>query len=128
MIARWIARLQQAFAPIAPVDACAWQALLASSALFAGLDESDRATLRGLAERFLARKRFSAAAGHELTCSQCLTIAALACLPVLHLGHACLEGWHEIIVYPGGFRVRRENHGEHSGAVTECDCDLIGEA
>ncbi len=128
MIANWLARLQQAFAPIAPVDDSAWQALLASSALFARLDDTDRATLRGLVERFLARKTFSAAAGHDLTAGQCLAIATLACLPVLHLGFAYLDGWREIIVYPGGFRVRREHHDEHSGVVTEGDDDLIGEA
>ncbi len=128
MIANWLARLHQAFAPIAPIDDSAWHALLASSALFIRLDESDRATLRSLAERFLARKTFSGAAGHDLTSSQCLAIAALACLPVLHLGFGWLGGWREIIVYPGGFRVRREHHDEHSGVVTEGDDDLIGEA
>ncbi|MEO7062676.1 MAG: M90 family metallopeptidase [Dokdonella sp.] len=128
MIATWLACLQQAFAPIAPVDDSAWQALLARSALFSALGDADRAQLRSLAERFLARKTFSGTAGHDLCASQCLAIAALACLPVLHLGFTYLDGWREIIVYPGGFRVRREHHDEHSGVVTEGDDDLIGEA
>lgn len=128
MLAAWLTRLHQAFAPIPPIDDSAWRALLASSALFARLDESDRATLRALAERFLARKTFSGAAGHYLTARQCLAIAALACLPVLHLGFGWLTGWREIIVYPGGFRVRREHHDEHTGVVTEGDDELIGEA
>ena len=101
---------------------------MARCALFDALGESDRAQLRSLAERFLARKVFSAAAGHDLGSDQCLAIAALACLPVLHLGFEWLDGCREIIVYPGGFRVRREHHDEHSGVVTEGDDDLIGEA
>ena len=128
MIASWLARLQQTFAPITPIDDSQWQALLASSALFHDLDETHRVALRVLTERFLARKLFSGAAGHELSASQCLAIAALACLPVLHLGFAYLDGWREIIVYPGGFRVRREHHDEHTGVITEGDDDLIGEA
>lgn len=127
-MATWLARLQQSFAPIKRIDDPEWDALLASSALFARLDAADRASLRMLAERFLARKTFSAAADHELSASQCLAIAALACLPVLHLGFQWLGGWREIIVYPGGFRVRREHHDEHSGVITEGDDDLIGEA
>ena len=128
LIANWLARLQQSFAPTERIDDPAWHALLASSALFARLNEIDRASLRVLAERFLARKTFSAAASHDLIASQRVTIAVLACLPVLHLGFEWLGGWREIIVYPGGFRVRREHHDEHSDVVTEGDDDLIGEA
>lgn len=81
-----------------------------------------------MCEEFLARKSFSAAGGHELDDTQCLAIAALACLPVLELGIGWLAGWKEVIVYPGGFRVRRTHHDESSGVVTEFDDDLIGEA
>lgn len=106
----------------------AWQALLRRSPLFARLAPAERTALRALAERFLARKRFSAAADHVLDDAQCLAIAALACLPVLHLGFDWLSGWREIIVYPGEFRVRREYHDDRSGVVTEGEDDLIGEA
>src|SRR5690606_34329418 len=68
------------------------------------------------------------AAGHEVDASQQLAIAALASLPVLHLGFDWLSGWREVIVYPGEFRVRREHHDEHTGVVTEGEDDLIGEA
>lgn len=123
-----LVRWRDRFAPRAVVGDAEWDAVLAGSALFARLSGPDRAALRALVGRFLARKRFSAAGGHPLTREQQLAIAALACLPVLHLGFEWLAGWREVIVYPGGFRVRREHHDEHSGVVTEGDDELIGEA
>ena len=106
----------------------AWHALMARSRLFAKLDAAGRERLRGLAARFLARKTFTAAAGHALTDEQRLAIAALACLPILNLGFDWLGGWREVIVYPGEFRVKREHHDEHTGVVTEGEDELIGEA
>ena len=106
----------------------AWNALMSRSRLFAALDGAERSSLRELAARFLARKAFSAAAGHVLTDEQRLAIATLACLPVLHLGFDWLSGWREVIVYPGEFRVKREHHDEHTGVITEGEDDLIGEA
>jgi len=112
--------------PEIPDDA--WNALMSRSRLFARLDTAERARLRELAARFLARKTFTAAAGHELTDEQRLAIATLACLPILHLGFEWLDGWREVIVYPGEFRVKREHHDEHTGVVTEGEDELIGEA
>ncbi len=106
----------------------AWHALMARSRLLAKLDAAGRERLRGLAARFLARKTFTAAAGHALTDEQRLAIAALACLPILNLGFDWLGGWREVIVYPGEFRVKREHHDEHTGVVTEGEDALIGEA
>ncbi len=110
------------------IDDAQWQALTARSALFSQLDPHRLARLRERCGEFLARKSFSAAAGHVLDDAQCLAIAAQACLPVVDLGIDWLDGWRELIVYPGGFRVRREHHDEHSGVVTEGDDELIGEA
>ena len=106
----------------------AWNALLSRSRLFAALDGAERARLRELATRFLSKKTFTAAAGHALTDDERLAIAALACLPILHLGFEWLAGWREVIVYPGEFRVKREHHDEHTGVVTEGEDELIGEA
>ncbi len=128
----WLSRLRNAWGgvprPVPAIDDANWRDLVASSDLFSTLDERERGMLRQLAARFLARKSFSAAGGHDLTDRQCLAIAALACLPVLERGFEWLEGWSEVIVYPGGFRVRREHHDEHTGVVTEGDEELIGEA
>lgn len=96
--------------------------------MFQGLSETQQDSLRALAERFLARKTFSAAGGHALTNPQRIAIAALATLPALQLGFDALAGWREVIVYPGEFRVKREHHDELSGVVSEGEDDLIGEA
>lgn len=132
MIARllsWGRRLLPAAAPEpVVVGEDAWSHLLGRTRLFDHLDSAERDRLRRHCGHFLARKRFSAVGGHDLDDAQCLAIAALACLPVLRLDVDWLDGWSEIIVYPGGFRVRREHHDELSGVVTEGDDELIGEA
>lgn len=125
---RWLARLRDAWRPPDRIADADWARLLASSRLFDRLDATQRGHLRELSERFLARKRFSAAGGHVLEDAHCLAIAALAALPVLNLGFEALAGWREVIVYPGEFRVRRTHHDEESGVVTEGDEALIGEA
>lgn len=124
----WLRRRFAAETEPADIPDDAWRDLLASSRLFARLDDAERERLRALAARFLARKRFSAAGGHVLDDAQRLAIATLASLPVLHLDARWLDGWREVIVYPGEFRVKREHHDELSGVVTEGDDELIGEA
>lgn len=124
----WLARMRAALAAPPRIDDGAWRALIDSSALFARLPANEQTALRTLAERFVARKTFSAAGGHALDAAQCLAIAALACLPVLHRGFDLLAGWREVIVYPGEFRVKREHHDDFTGVVTEGEDDLIGEA
>lgn len=124
----WLGRLRQRIAPAPRIGEPEWTALMAGSELFARMAPDERTRLRQRAEAFLAHKRFSAAAGHELEPGQCLAIAALAGLPVLHLGPGWLSGWRDVIVYPGEFRVRREHHDEATGVVTELEDDLIGEA
>lgn len=124
-MAGWLRRWRRPPPEIAEQD---WRQLLAAAPLLAGLASADRDRLRTLSARFLARKSFAAAGGHELEPFQCLAIAAQACLPVLHLGFAALAGWREVIVYPGEFRVRREHHDEPTGVVTEGEDILAGEA
>jgi MtfA peptidase len=115
-------------APRPAISDASWNALVARSRLLAALDDGERTRLRELTQRFLAKKTFAAAAGHVLTDEQKLAIAALACVPVLHLGFDWLAGWRDVIVYPGEFRVKREHHDERTGVVTEGEDDLIGEA
>lgn len=105
-----------------------WQAALAQAPLLHALEATRRQRLRALCGKFLAQKRFSAAAGAELDDLRCLLIAQQACLPVLKLGFEALRGWREIIVYPGEFRVHRQHEDRGTGVVTEEDDDLVGEA
>lgn len=128
-MAEILRRLAAAFTPrIARLDDTMWQSVLCANALFDPLDAPARERLRTLTERFLAKKRFSAVAGLELDERMRVSIATLACLPVLHLGFDWLAGWREVIVYPGEFRVNRQWHDERTGVVSEGHDELIGEA
>lgn len=126
--AGWWQRLRRAPDPAERISDDEWRACLARSALFTRLVPTEAVRLREFAARFLAQKSFSGAADFEPDAGQRLIIAALACLPVMHLGYDWLCACSGVIVYPGGFRVRREHHDEHSGVVTEGDDELIGEA
>jgi len=83
--------------------------------------------LRELALLFLAEKELSGARGLELTDAMRVSIAAQACTPILELGLDWYRGWRGIVVYPGDFRVRRQELDEH-GVVHEWEDDLAGEA
>ena len=83
--------------------------------------------LRELALLFLAEKEFSGADGLELTEVMRVSIAAQACTPILELGLDWYRGWRGIVVYPGDFRVRRQEVDE-DGVVHEWEDDLAGEA
>lgn len=105
-----------------------WQRLIGSSALFERLGVSRLERLREHVRLFLADKRFHGAADHVVEPVQQLAIAALACIPVHRLGYRALRGWRDVIVYPAGFRSRRDHHDESTGVVTEIEEDMIGEA
>jgi len=83
--------------------------------------------LRELALLFLAEKEFSGAHALEVTDVMRVSIAAQACTPILELGLDWYGGWRGIVVYPGDFRVRRQEVDE-DGVVHEWEDDLAGEA
>ncbi len=88
-----------------------WFALEASAALVRGLDHERRVRLRALAAGFLARKTITPAHDLVLGDTERLALAAHACLPLLEFGESGLDGWSQVIVHPGGFRVERGRHG-----------------
>lgn len=104
-----------------------WQRTLAHSPFLDGLTEREDAKLRELVTAFLAEKELVGVAGMELTDEMRLAIGVQACLPILNLGLACYSGWVGVVVYPGEFRVRREELDE-SGVVHQWDDDISGEA
>ena len=106
----------------------AWRSACQDIELTSRLPERTLTQLRGQVGHFLQQKRFSGAAGLSLDGDDHLRIAILACLPVAGLGYEWLRGWSEVIVYPGQFRVRREEHDEESGIVSESHDWLAGEA
>ena len=109
------------------IDPALWQRVTAGLPFLRGLGAEELARLRDLAILFLAEKEMHGAQGLELTDGARLSIAVQACLPVLNLGLDWYEGWIGVIVYPGEFRVRKEEMDEH-GVVHTIDEGLSGEA
>jgi len=124
MIWRWLRRGGRA----APLDEALWRRLRRRSRLLRALDADAAALLRERAGAFLADKAITGAAGFEPSPLRQGLIAALCCLPALRLPADSLDGWHEVIVYPGQFRVRRHQHDDDTGVAHEWDDDLAGEA
>ena len=119
--------LREAFAP--PVlDAARRDALGRALPFLDRLDPARREKLDALVARFLADKTITPVQGLELDEAQRLQLAGLACLPLLEFGVEGLRGWHQVIVYPGAFRVHRRHHDEDTGVVDEWVDELAGEA
>jgi hypothetical protein len=104
-----------------------WSATVEKLALLQGMTAVEKAHLRELSTLFLYEKKFFGAQELLLTDAMCLTIAIQACLPVLGLGIGCLSGWTEIIVYPGAFRISRDETDE-AGVVHHQEQALSGES
>lgn len=109
------------------LDSALWRRVTAGLPFLRGLSTDELARLRDLAILFLDEKEMHGAQGLELTDEVRLSIAVQACLPVLNLGLDWYEGWVGVIVYPGEFRVRKEETDEH-GVVHTIDEGLSGEA
>ena len=120
MPAHWWPSLRAQFKS-PPIAEPLWRRALCSCPLARRLDPERQNRLHQLAALFLARKRFHALAGVVLDDYWRLLIAMQACLPALQQGTACMRGWHEVLIYPGEFKVRRNHHhdGSSSGCVTE---------
>ena len=76
----------------------------------AALSPADRAELEGLVRVFLAEKSFEGCGGLELTDEIKLTIAAQACLLLLHRETDIYPNVDSILVYPSAYRVPTEQH------------------
>ncbi len=109
------------------VDAPLWDRVAASLPFLAGFSGAEVQRLKEMAIVFLAEKDLTPLTGVALTDADRLSIAIQACLPVLELGLGWYEGWVGILVYPGDFRVRREEMDE-SGVLHEWEDELAGES
>jgi Mlc titration factor MtfA (ptsG expression regulator) len=123
----WFRRIAGAPKRIALADD-AWERALRRPAWTRALDADAKSRLRECTERFLADKAITPAQGMKLTDDRAVLVAMLCCRPVLNLGYDWLRGWHEVIVYPGQFRVRRHDYDERTGVLDEWDDELSGEA
>jgi len=111
----------------ARLDDALWTQVAARLPFLRGLAGEETARLKELVILFLAEKEMHGAHGLELADEVRLSIAIQACLPILNLGLDAYAGWVGVIVYPGEFRVRKEETDEH-GVVHAFDEELAGEA
>ena len=109
------------------LDARVWPPLLARHAFLQGLDAQATETLRRHTAWILANKAFHGAHGLRVTPDMRRVIAVQAALPILGLDTSLYRGWSQIVVYPGGFLVRREEVDE-AGVVHEYAQETSGES
>ncbi|MFY9329310.1 MAG: M90 family metallopeptidase [Georgfuchsia sp.] len=110
-----------------PVPRDAWNRLMREADIFSGLSAVEKAHLRALTTLFLQRKEISGASGLTVSAEMALAVAAQACLLILKLGLDCYDGWVEVVIYPGAFRVVRDNT-DAMGLVSRQDRILSGES
>lgn len=129
---RWLDRLRgRAPAPRTPVPLDLWQQTLQSFSFLQDLTLTDQARLRELTGLFLEDKEFYGAQGLVITDGMAVTIAAQACLPVLHFGPGAQPlNWYDdfvgIVVHPAQVLAHRETTDE-IGVVHRYDEVLAGE-
>lgn len=109
-----------------------WQAVRERLPYLAELGPVEQTRLRELSALFLEDKEFHGAQGLQITDTMALTIAAQACLPVLHFGPGEQPlRWYDdfvgIVVHPDEVVARREVVDEH-GVVHAYEETLAGEA
>ena len=92
-----------------------------------GMTAVEKAHLREMTTLFLHEKRLVGVQGLQLTDTMCLTVATQACLPALSFGMVCLSGWIDIIIYPGAFRISREEM-DSMGVIHHQERTLVGES
>ena len=89
-----------------PIPHHVWQSVTRRVCVLRGLDAVQMAHLREMTTWFLDRKSITGAQGMEVTQSMRVAVAAQACLLILNLGVEHFDGWVEVILYPGAFRVK----------------------
>ncbi len=92
----------------------------------AKLDAADREELEGLVRIFLAEKSFEGCGGLTLTEEMRVTIAAQACLLLLHRETDIYPDVSSILVYPSAYRAAKKTN--LGGVVVESDQARLGES
>src|SRR5881296_3790074 len=92
-----------------------------------GLSSDERERLLRLVQVFLADKHFEGCGGLTLTEEMKVTIAAEACLLLLHLEGPCYPSLRTVLVYPHGF-VPKSAGSRGTGQVVPPPVRLMGES
>ena len=136
---RWLQRsLPRAWRDPEPLPEPLWRDTRTALPFLRALSEAEAQRLSMLCAHFLLDKEFRGANGLEITDAMALSIAAQACLPVLHLpgpsGHtdpASVLAWYGdfvgIVVHPAAVVAQRELR-DASGVVHRYSEVLAGEA
>lgn len=109
------------------MDDALWRRSTLGLRFIEDLSADEKKRLQDLAIVFLSEKEMVGVHGLRIEDWMRVSIAAQACLPVLELGLDWYRGWTGIVLYPGGFRVRRSEQDE-DGVVHEWQDELAGEA
>ena len=105
-----------------------WDEILARNfPLDARLPERDRKELRKRIQIFIAEKHFEGLGGLKLTDEVRVTVAAQACLLLLHCGEKDYPRLSSILVYPTAYKAREVSRSA-DGLVTEGEEVRLGEA
>ena len=107
----------------------AWPTVFAQNVpLYARLPPEDQVELQGHMQVLLAEKRFEGCNDLEITDEICATIAAQACLLLLHRHTDYYPRVSSILVYPTAFVVPLVEEEEDGIVVTESEEPRVGEA
>tara|TARA_R110002111_G_scaffold117649_13_gene179910 strand:- start:5094 stop:5927 length:834 start_codon:yes stop_codon:yes gene_type:complete len=106
-----------------------WDAILVSNLpIYSALNTDEKTRLQQLIHLFTTKKRFVGCAGLEITDEIKVTIAAEACLLLLHHPKtAVYPKLFSVLVYPTAFKTKREQRGD-DGAVSMASHNLSGES
>jgi MtfA peptidase len=103
-----------------------WRAIVERNlSVFRRLSPADQIELLGHVQVFLAEKHFEGCGGLELTDEVRVTVAAQACLLLLHRDTDYYPRLRSILVYPSGYTVDEERH-VGGGIWEEGSEDLLG--
>jgi Mlc titration factor MtfA (ptsG expression regulator) len=109
-----------------PLSAAERAVLKKNVPYLAKLDDADGRELEGLVRIFLAEKSFEGCGGLELTEEMKVTIAALACILLLHRETDIYPSVDAILVYPSAYRAQTKSN--EAGVVIESEQARIGES
>jgi Mlc titration factor MtfA (ptsG expression regulator) len=126
MLFSWLKKRRRRQILAAPFPA-AWQEYLRNNVpMYPLLSEAEKATLRDDLRIFVAEKNWEGCGGLAMTDEIKVTIAAQACLLLLHIDHDSFARVHSILVYPSGFRSPEGWTGPDG--VVHTDIGMLGEA
>ena len=125
-------RVRATVAPLPDISAQLWLQTLRRYPFLQALPLHDQGKLRALSALFLDRKEFTGAHGLVVTDAMAVSIAAQACLPLLHWGAperalAWYDDFVGIVVHPAEAVARRQAV-DAAGVVHHYDEVLLGEA